>query len=102
MPGPGESAKWSGAAASPSASSSSGSAGRRGAIKGWMRKSLIAIAALVLTGATALAAEQSEHQRSGKVAASGKLLPLKRATSGNSCAAYGAGFFKVEGSETCV
>jgi porin-like protein len=71
-----------------------------------MRKSLLAITALVLTGAAALAAEQSEHQRSGNAAALGKLLPLKRATpgdtSGNSCAAYGAGFIKIEGSETCV
>jgi hypothetical protein len=67
-----------------------------------MRKSLVAITALVLTGVAALAAEQSEHQKSGKAVASGKLLPLKRTTSGNSCAAYGAGFFKVEGSETCV
>jgi len=67
-----------------------------------MRKSIGAITALVLTGAAALAAEQSEHQKSGKAAASGKLLPLKRTTSGDSCAAYGAGFFKVEGSETCV
>jgi hypothetical protein len=67
-----------------------------------MRKSLLAIAALVLTGAAALAAEQFEHQKSGKAAPSGKLLPLKRATSGNSCAAYGAGFVKIEGSDTCI
>jgi Porin subfamily len=72
-----------------------------------MRKSLItitllAIAALILTGATAPAAEQSGHQRSGKPAPAARLLPMKRATSGYSCAAYGAGFVKVEGTETCV
>ncbi len=31
-----------------------------------------------------------------------KRLPLKSATSGNSCAAFGPGFVKVEGSDTCV
>jgi hypothetical protein len=67
-----------------------------------MRKSLLAIAALVLTGMTALAAEQTSHQKPDKAVASGKLLPLKRATSGNSCAAYGAGFVMVEGIGTCV
>ena len=58
--------------------------------------------ALVLTAVAALAAEQTGHPKSDKAASSAKLLPLKRATPGNSCAAYGAGFVKVEGSETCV
>ena len=31
-----------------------------------------------------------------------KPLPLKGATSGHSCAAFGPGFVKVEGSDTCV
>ncbi|MBR1227238.1 MULTISPECIES: porin [unclassified Bradyrhizobium] len=67
-----------------------------------MRKSLLAIPVLVLTGVAALAAEPSGHQKSGKTAPSGKLLPLKGATSSNSCAAYGAGFVRVEGTETCA
>jgi hypothetical protein len=67
-----------------------------------MRKSLLAIAALMLTGVAALAAEQTGHQRSDKAVPSGKLLPLKGATSGSSCAAYGAGFIKIEGSDTCI
>jgi hypothetical protein len=67
-----------------------------------MRKSLLAIPALMLTAVAALAAEQSGHQKSDKAAPAAKLLPLKRATSGNSCAAYGAGFVKLEGSDTCV
>jgi hypothetical protein len=67
-----------------------------------MRKSMLAIAALALTGVAALAAEQTGHQKSDKAAPSGRLLPLKRATSGHACAAYGAGFVKVEGTETCV
>jgi hypothetical protein len=67
-----------------------------------MRKSLLAITALVLTGVAALAEEQAGHRKSDKAAPSGKLLPLKRATSGNSCAAFGAGFMKIEGTDTCM
>ena len=66
-----------------------------------MRKSLLAITALVLTAMAASAAEQTGHRKSDKAAPAGKVLPLKRAT-GNSCAAYGAGFVKIEGTETCV
>ena len=67
-----------------------------------MRKSLLAILVLMLTGVAALAAEQSGYQKSDKGPPAAKLLALKRATSGNSCAAYGAGFVKLEGSDTCV
>jgi hypothetical protein len=67
-----------------------------------LSNSLLAIAVLFLTGAAALAAEQSGPQKSGKPAPAARLLPMKGATSGNSCAAYGAGFVKVEGTETCV
>jgi hypothetical protein len=65
-----------------------------------MRKSPLAITALVLTAIAASAAERTGHQKPDKAA--GKVLPLKRATSDNSCAAYGAGFVKVEGTATCV
>jgi Porin subfamily len=47
-------------------------------------------------------AQQAGDQKSGKAPASGKLLPLKGATRNNSCAEFGAGFVKVEGSDTCV
>ena len=67
-----------------------------------MRKSLLAIPALMLTAVAALAAEQTGHQKSDKAAPAARVLPLKRATSGNSCAAYGAGFVKLEGSDTCM
>jgi hypothetical protein len=66
-----------------------------------MRKSLLTIATLALTGTAAVAAEQPARQKSDS-AASGKLLPLKRSTSDNSCAAYGPGFVKVEGTSTCM
>jgi hypothetical protein len=66
-----------------------------------MRKSFLVIAALVLPAAAALAA-QPDSQKSNKAVATGKLLPLKGATRDNSCAAYGAGFVRVEGADTCV
>jgi hypothetical protein len=66
-----------------------------------MRKSLLFIAALLLPGCGALA-QQPSLQQSGHAGLSGKVLPLKGASSANSCAAYGPGFVKVEGSGTCV
>jgi hypothetical protein len=66
-----------------------------------MRKSLLVIAALMLPASGALA-EQPRIQKPDRSTPPAKVLPLKRATSANSCAAYGAGFVKIEGSETCV
>ncbi len=66
-----------------------------------MRKSLLVMMA-VLLASVAAAAEQPRPQKPDKAAASGKLLPLKRSNSANACAAYGAGFVKVEGTNTCV
>ena len=65
-----------------------------------MRKSALVIAALLLPAFSALA--QPGLQKSEKAAASGKTLPLRGASSANSCAAYGPGFVKLEGSDTCV
>jgi hypothetical protein len=66
-----------------------------------MGKLLLVIVTAALSVSVAPAG-QSSKQKSEKSTPSGKLLPLKRATSGNSCAAYGAGFVKLEGSDTCV
>jgi hypothetical protein len=66
-----------------------------------MRKSLLIMMAVVLP-AVAAAAEQPRSQKPGKSATSGKLLPLKRSNSANACAEFGAGFVKIEGSNTCV
>ena len=66
-----------------------------------MRKSLPVIAALLLPASSALA-EQPGIQKSGRAAPSDKVLPLKGVSSANSCAAYGSGFVKVAGSDTCV
>lgn len=66
-----------------------------------MQKSLLLIIVAILPAATAFAGEHG-LQKPGSAAPPGKLLPVKRATSANDCAAYGAGFIKVEGTGTCV
>ena len=62
-----------------------------------MRNILLVIVLAVLPSAAL-----SDSQKPDKPAATGKLLPVKPAGSGNTCAAYGAGFVKVEGTDTCV
>jgi hypothetical protein len=58
---------------------------------------------IIVAGWPSLAlAQQTGQQSSTKVPASGKLLPLKGAARNNSCAEYGVGFVRVEGSGTCV
>ena len=50
----------------------------------------------------AAAAEQPRLQKPGKAATSDTSLPLKRPSSANACAEYGAGFVRIEGSNTCM
>ena len=57
--------------------------------------------AVVLASAAA-AAEQSRLQKADKAATPSKSLPLKRPSSANACAEYGAGFVKIEGTSTCM
>jgi hypothetical protein len=65
------------------------------------KKFLIVI--FIVAGWPAVAlAQQSGPQKSTKPPNSDKLLPLKGAARSNSCAEYGAGFVRVEGSDTCV
>ena len=64
-----------------------------------MPKFLLVMIALALPSVAA-AAEQLRLQKTGKVTASDKPLPLKR--SSHACAEYGAGFVKIEGTSTCM
>ncbi len=64
-----------------------------------MRNILLAIAVAMLPAA---AAESPSSQKPDKPVASGRLLPPKGAAAGNSCAAYGPGFVKLDGTDTCV
>ena len=66
-----------------------------------MPKSLLVIMIVVLSS-VAVAAEQPRLQKPDKAATSNKLLPLKRSNSANACAEYGAGFVKIEGTNTCM
>ena len=66
-----------------------------------MQKSLLLIVAVVLPVGAAFAG-QIRLQKPEKAATSSKPLPLKRGTSANSCAEYGAGFVKIEGTNTCM
>jgi hypothetical protein len=66
-----------------------------------MRKSLLVMIAVVLPAVAALA-DQPRIQKSDKAATPGKQLSLKRSNSANACAEYGAGFVKIEGTNTCM
>jgi hypothetical protein len=66
-----------------------------------MRKSLLVMMAVVLPSVAAVA-EQPRPPKPDKAATSGKLLPLKRSNSANACAEYGAGFVRIEGTNTCM
>ena len=58
---------------------------------------------IIVAGWPALVlAQQTGQQSSTKLPPSGKVLPLKGVARDNSCAEYGAGFVRVEGSGTCV
>ena len=70
-----------------------------------MRNFLLAIALVALLPAFVASGEQPRGQKSDKRAdkpSAGKQLPIKGAGNGNSCAAYGAGFVKIDGTETCM
>ena len=65
-----------------------------------MRKLLLASIAATLPALSALA-EQPVFPKPETTAKPGKLLPLKGA-SANSCAAFGPGFVRIAGSDTCM
>ena len=91
---------WSGGAESRWASNSSCSIDRPDAIKNRMRNILVAIVVALQPASTALA--QSANLKTDPSVAPGKWLPVKQSRAGNSCAAYGPDYVKVEGSEMCL
>lgn len=68
------------------------------------------IAVITLLPAASVAAEQPRTyktqthntQKSDKPISAGRQLPLKDAGIGNSCAVYGPGFVRVDGTQTCM
>jgi porin-like protein len=65
-----------------------------------MRKFALTMVALLL--ASPALAESTRPLKLDTPAAIDKPAPLKGKASSNSCAAYGAGFVKIEGTDTCV
>lgn len=67
-----------------------------------MRKFLLAIVAATLPAVSA-PAQQPALPKSESGSKPEKLLPVRRTPSAsNSCAAFGAGFVKIAGTDTCV
>jgi hypothetical protein len=66
-----------------------------------MRNILLRIAVAMLP-ATFASAEPSKHPKLARPSASGRPLPTRGAGAGNSCAAYGPGFVRIEGTATCM
>ena len=66
-----------------------------------MRNALLTILVALLPASMALA-EQAGNQKSAKPANSERTLPVKRAGTSDSCASYGAGFVKIEGTDSCM
>jgi hypothetical protein len=62
----------------------------------------LAVTMVALLPACVAAAEQRSDQKSALPVPAGRLLPLKGAATGNSCAAFGPGFIKIDGTDTCV
>ena len=65
-----------------------------------MRTALVILSCLITIGPAV--AETPARPLPERSTPSGKVLPLKGAGGANPCAAYGAGFVRVEGSSTCV
>jgi Porin subfamily len=69
-----------------------------------MRNALLVIAFVTLLPAAAVAAEQARiynTQKSDKTSA-GRQFQMKGAGTDHSCAVYGPGFARVDGTQTCV
>ncbi len=67
-----------------------------------MRNVFLAIAITALTSTSTAVAGQSRQPKSDKSSPAVRQLPLKSAGADRSCAAYGAGFVRVDGTQTCV
>jgi hypothetical protein len=63
---------------------------------------LLLLAAFLLALASPVMAGQAATQTRSKFEPPPKVLPLKDAASTNACAAYGPGFVKLSGTDTCI
>jgi hypothetical protein len=67
-----------------------------------MRNILLALVVAALPASAAIAAGLSDLPKQNQDAAPGRQLPVKRTGAAKTCAAYGPGFVKVDGTDTCV
>ncbi|MDO9296975.1 porin [Bradyrhizobium sp.] len=67
-----------------------------------MRNVLLLIAVTALLPASSATAEQFGLQKSDRSISAGRQLQVKGARADHFCAAYGAGFVRVDGTQTCV
>jgi hypothetical protein len=65
-------------------------------------RNILLLAIMALLPASPALAEPAGARHPDKPTSREKMLPLKGAAGGNSCAAYGPGFVRVEGTDTCV
>jgi hypothetical protein len=66
-----------------------------------MRTTLLAILVLTMPSIS-VAADPAGSLKPANPATSDKMLPVKGPTGSNACAAYGAGFVKIDGTDTCA
>jgi opacity protein-like surface antigen len=62
-------------------------------------RTILALIVLAVLSASAAQAQQSRDPKPNKPAVT---LPLRPPKAANSCAEYGPGFVKIEGSSTCI
>lgn len=67
-----------------------------------MRNVLLLTAVAALWPASSAVAEPSRQPKSDKSSPAVRQLPLHSAGADRSCAMYGAGFVRVDGTQTCV
>jgi hypothetical protein len=66
-----------------------------------MRAPLVILSCFITISVAAAAAETPKRPQ-GERLPTGKALPSKRTAGANACAAYGAGFVRIEGTATCI
>lgn len=62
----------------------------------------VLLATAIMLSSFAAVAQQTRPHKPAKVTPPAESLPLKRPSSANACAEYGAGFGMIEGTSTCV
>jgi hypothetical protein len=65
-------------------------------------RTIMLLMLVAVSSASVALADPAGRQKLDYATPPSKVLPVKGARAGNSCAEYGTGFTKVEGTDTCV